>query len=136
MSQHTQAADSKARPPFRVIREQAEERAAMLEFESGMDRDAADADAIRWAMSQYGVKLMVVEDAEETLPLSNLTGCVLWPVVQSQVTLTNEEKFDALTLVAMRTRKKHEAGLSGRVADMFEDAVLAHLAAKHGVTIE
>lgn len=124
------------RPPLRVIREQAEERAGVLEFESGLDRESADKEAIRWAMSEHGVKLIVVKDAEQTLPLSNLTGRVLWPVVESQVKLTDEEKFDALTLVAMRTRKKHERGLSGKVADMFEDAVLAHLAAKHGLTIE
>jgi len=124
------------RPPLRVIREQAEERAGVLEFESGLSREAADKAAIEWAMAEYGVKLIVVKDAEETLPMTNLTGRILWPVVESEVILTDEEKFDALTLVAMRTRNKHEQGLSGKVAERFEDAVLAHLAAKYGLSIE
>lgn len=113
----------------------AEERAAILE-ESGMTRNQAEREAAAQAWNEHGVKLVIIEDAEKRKPLSGLVGRVFWPVNVTLVSLSEEEILDALSIVAMRTRVKYESKLTPEMADEFEEAILAALAAKHGISLD
>lgn len=124
------------RPRFSQIREEAEERAATLEFDGGMTRKEAEREVKAWAMREYSVALGIVQNAEEDIPLSGLTGRVFWPVVMdSEIKLTDDEILDCLEVASLRARKRHESKVSEEVADLFQDAILKRLAAQHSITV-
>lgn len=124
------------RPRFSQIREEAEERAATLEFDGGLSRKEAEREVKAWAMREHSVALGIVQKAEEDIPLSGLTGRVFWPVVMdSEIKLTDDEILDCLEVAALRARKRHETKVSEEVADLFQDAILKRLAAQYGVVV-
>ena len=121
---------------FSQIREEAEERAATLEFDGGMTRKEAEREVKAWAMREHSVALGIVQNAESDIPLSGLSGRVFWPVLMdSEIKLTDDEILDCLEVAALRARKRHESKVSEKVADLFQDAILKRLAADRGVSV-
>lgn len=128
--------NTRSRPPFRVIREEAEQRAATLEYDGGMTRKDAEREVKAWAMQEYSVALGIVQNAEIDLPYSGLSGRVFWPVLMdTEIKLTDDEVLDCLEVASLRARKRHEAKLTPELADQFQDAILKRLAAEHSIEV-
>lgn len=118
---------------FREVRELAEERVAIMLSEGEFLEDAEEA-AIAWAWETHQVKLKVVADAAKNLPLTELSGRVLWPVVYREPpVLAVEEKLDALYVAADRIAGSYRDKLTAELCKVFRRRVFDKLAEQEGI---